>query len=433
MALDSVEGGSSSAYKSVLKNKIFLTYFLATSISDLGNFAALTGFLFVVYDLTHSRTQTTGVGLAETVPYLLFGLVGGAVADRTRKARTNAIADGARGVVELGVLVWYATSGLPVAGAYIAVVAIQLGGCVANPSRRALVPDLVTANELTAANALVGNSNYAVSILGPVVATGLLAVGGLGAFFGFDAATYLVSAISMCLLTRWLHEEDTVRGPGRSLRKQLGSAAVRSMARDFADLGQAVRKRRDLLALFCLSGLVILFYTWPWQIGIVIKASSIGGNGARNYTVIMAVFAAAVILAGLGIAWIFKKLGIGHYLAATVVWGLGLAGIGLVRGEIAILIMAALMGLGLSGTLQVRLYMLQTSVPPGMIGRAYSVYSLIAYGANVGGLVIVGFITGAGAALDVVFVLSGAALIAIGVLGMGGWLVVRARRQAAPE
>jgi Na+/melibiose symporter-like transporter len=133
------------------------------------------------------------------------------VADRTRKARTNAIADTARGVVELGVLAWYLASGLPVVGAYAAVVVIQLGGCVANPSRRALVPDLVTGDELTAANGVVGNSNFAVSILGPVVATALLAVGGLGAFFAFDAATCVVSAVSMWILSRWLRESRRLR------------------------------------------------------------------------------------------------------------------------------------------------------------------------------------------------------------------------------
>lgn len=421
-------GGGWGAYRSVLRNKAFLVYFGGTSISDLGNFAALAGFLFVVYDLTHSRTRTTGVGIAETLPYLIFGLIGGVVADRTRRARTNAIADTIRGIVEVAVFAWYLISGLPVVGAYVAIFVLQLCGCVANPSRRALVPELVSADELTAANGLVGNSNYVVSILGPVVAVGLLALGGIGTFFAFDAATYLVSAVSMWILSRWLGEHRLDKISARATADHIN---LPSIWRDLIDLAKVVTGSRQLIAMFCLSGLLILINTWPWQIGIVIKASDLGGSGARNYTVIMAVFAVAIVLAGLVIARLFKALNLGHSFAGAIVWGAGLAGVGLVHSRAMVCLMAAVIGLGLSGVLQSRLYILQTGPPSEMLGRAYSLYSLIAYGANFLGLVIFGVIGATGFSLDRIFAYSGSSMTAVGASGLVIWLAARLWRRTA--
>ncbi|MHB8296311.1 MAG: MFS transporter [Acidimicrobiales bacterium] len=206
----------SSAYQRPFQTKTFLLYFFATGVSNLGKFAALTGFLFIVYNLSHSRSQTTGVGLAEALPYLVLGLIGGVIADRVRKARANALADLLRGIASLGVFTWYTAGGIPVWGVYVSVMVIQVGGSLANPARRALVVDVVADDSsLTAANGLISMTDLGMSILGPSVAAGLLVAGGMAAFFMFNAFTYFISAVLMGALSRRLRERIGDQGsPG---------------------------------------------------------------------------------------------------------------------------------------------------------------------------------------------------------------------------
>jgi hypothetical protein len=83
-------------------------------------------------------------------------------------------------------------------------------------------------------------------------------------------------------------------------------------------------------------------------------------------------------------------------------------------------------GLVLGGVLQSRLDILQTGPPSQMLGRAYSLYSLIAYGANCLGLVLFG-VTGATAfPLDGIFAYSGCSTAAIGASGFATWLAASA-------
>ncbi|UOR12870.1 hypothetical protein [Halobacillus amylolyticus] len=68
-------------YKTLWKNKNIRYYLLAGGVSRLGDVLSGMAFLFLAYDLTGSSLHTTGMAMAETLPYLLFGLIGGVMAD----------------------------------------------------------------------------------------------------------------------------------------------------------------------------------------------------------------------------------------------------------------------------------------------------------------------------------------------------------------
>lgn len=72
-------------YRIALKNKSVLYYLAGAGISQLGNVLAGLAFLFLSYEITQSASLTTVIAMSQAVPYLLFGLIGGAIADRVNK------------------------------------------------------------------------------------------------------------------------------------------------------------------------------------------------------------------------------------------------------------------------------------------------------------------------------------------------------------
>lgn len=312
-------------------------------------------------------------GLAEALPYLVLGLLGGAVADRVRRARLNMVADAGRGSVEAAVFVWHLSGGLPLAVLYAAVAAIRVAGCFANPARRALVAQVAAGSDLTAANGPVGTTGYGASILGPAVAAVLLAAGGLGAFFAFGACTYLLSAVLVSVLSRPLSEQPAAPRPA----PQAPLSILRSVVSDLWAFARVLRASRQLLLLSVLSASAVVFYTWAWQIGIVVKSHQLSPTSStETYTVLMAVFAASVVVTGLLVPWWRQRLGLRHYLVSMIVWGVGLAMIGELHGEIGVAAMVVVMGAGVSIGSQTRLYLLQTEVPQTVVARAYGAYSV---------------------------------------------------------
>lgn len=81
-------------YLKVIKsNRKVLFYLLGAGTSSLGNVISGLAFLFLAYQMTESRIHTTGVAISQVVPYLLFGLIGGVIADWVDKKRILIIID----------------------------------------------------------------------------------------------------------------------------------------------------------------------------------------------------------------------------------------------------------------------------------------------------------------------------------------------------
>jgi MFS family permease len=137
---------------------------------------------------------------AQTVPLVLFVLLGGVWADRLPRQRVMLASD----------LVRFATQGasavliLDGSARIWQLAALQALYGMADgfftPAANGLVPQVVAAEELQPANALLGLSENATSILGPAVA-GVIVVGvGAGWGLAVDAATFLLSAAFLAVL-----------------------------------------------------------------------------------------------------------------------------------------------------------------------------------------------------------------------------------------
>ena len=75
----------------------FWVYFAGQTLSELGGSFTLFALPLLVYKLTHSATNLAITTVADFSPYLLFGLILGAIVDRADRRRLMMRTDLARG------------------------------------------------------------------------------------------------------------------------------------------------------------------------------------------------------------------------------------------------------------------------------------------------------------------------------------------------
>ena len=172
-------------------------------ISFLGD-----GFFFValawqVYQISNVPTALSLVGLAWTLPLVLFVLLGGVFSDRYDRRWLMVGADLVRAAA-IGILGVLSVLGVLELWHVVALIAfVGLGDAFFNPASTAIVPDLLPEEQLPSANALLGLIRpLTIRLIGPAIGGYTVAAIGPGAAFLADAGSFLVSAVAVSAITR---------------------------------------------------------------------------------------------------------------------------------------------------------------------------------------------------------------------------------------
>jgi MFS family permease len=342
-----------------------------------GNGIAFYGYQFTavavpvqMYALTRSSAWVGLLGLASLVPLLVFGLWGGAAAD---------VLDRRKLLLASSFLAWAATCallaqavlGVGSPGLLLAIVAVQSAGLAASsPTRSAIIPRLVPADLVPAANTLTFTTLTAGGVLGPLSAGLILAAWstGTGLVVAYAADAVLFTA---ALWTTWrlppLPPVDDHDGPRPT-------AGLRGVLDGLRFLGT-----RPVLLLSFAIDLVAMVFALPRALFPEVADERFGGVAAVGWLV--AAIAAGSVLGGLTSGWIGRVRRQGVALTAAVVgWGVvvGLAGL-------AHSLWAALLLLGLGGVFDLvssvfRQSILLVHAPDRMRGRLQGVHSVVVAG-----------------------------------------------------
>lgn len=179
-----------------------MRYWLSATSSYLGDGVRVTAIPLLAASLSSSPGRVAAVSAAATLPWLLFGLPAGVLADRLPRARLMAWLQVGRGVAGLLAVVGVLTGHIGIAG--LAGLAALLGTCEVpyDIASHALLPALVPAERLQWANGrLIGAEVSVFEMAGPALGGILFAVA--AAFpFAVDAASFLVSAVLLSTLAR---------------------------------------------------------------------------------------------------------------------------------------------------------------------------------------------------------------------------------------
>jgi MFS family permease len=184
----------------ILSERRFRLLWAGQSVSALGDQMMPVSIAFAVIGLSSSAADLGLVLTAGFVPRLALLLLGGIWADRLPRQVVMLTSDSIR-CCSQGLLALLLISGSATVPAMMALVAVY-GGAAAffEPAAGALVPATVKPERLQQANALMSVSRNVARILGPIIAAATIAVIGVGWTFALDAATFLISGVTLVLL-----------------------------------------------------------------------------------------------------------------------------------------------------------------------------------------------------------------------------------------
>lgn len=175
-------------------------YFFAQLVSMTGTWMQGVGQAWLVLKLTGSGTALGLVIALQFLPVLLFGPLGGLVADRFDKRRvvyvTQSLAGVQAGVLGLAV----STGAVRLWMVYVLASGFGFVNLVDNPTRQTFVLEMVGEDQLTNAVSLNSVMVNVARALGPAVAGTLIATVGLAVCFFFNAASYIAVIIGLSLM-----------------------------------------------------------------------------------------------------------------------------------------------------------------------------------------------------------------------------------------
>jgi MFS family permease len=366
-------------------------------ISMLGDQLTTIALPWLVLKLT-GDTLALGLVIAlMSIPRAVFILIGGALVDRYSPKRVLMLSKYANAVLlallTLLVLNTHSTLTMALSDSlsltinmtphltlmliYVLAFCIGLAQAFGIPSGTSIMPRAIAPEHLQAANGILMGLRQLSMLIGPLMAAGLLAFSGnsggvmtdargLALAFGFDCASFLLSAWTLSKVT--------------GLKAQ--AAAPQSVLRSVGEGLRMVWNDVPLRLCFIYWGTVSLLIGGAMQVAIPVLASDLHGAstlgllmGANGAGMLLGMAAAATAGARLRFASFGTMILLVDALAGMLVMPLGAVH---AAWQAALLMLA--LGL-LSGFMQINVFTwIQRRVPPQMMGRAMSIFMFIFMG-----------------------------------------------------
>ncbi|WP_330328296.1 MFS transporter [Streptomyces sp. NBC_00536] len=173
----------------------FRLFWLSRILSGAGSAVAYVAMPVLVYEKTHSPLLVSFVAAGEAMPYVFFGLLAGALADRLDRRRIMVAADLANSVCLTSVPLAAATHSLTTV--HIVAVAFVSSTLYVffDAAGYGVVPAVVGRERLAQANSLIWGGETTVRIIGTAMAGLLIGVLGTTGALALQSVTFLISAL----------------------------------------------------------------------------------------------------------------------------------------------------------------------------------------------------------------------------------------------
>ncbi len=265
---------------SLLGNPNYTRLYLAGATSELGSFITETALMLLVFKLSDDNKAYLGLTRAVFLFFLtLGGILGGPIGNLKNRRHILLFCDYAR-IPVIASLLFLSQP--------IAIIAVN--GLIAlftgifNPSRQAMINEIVPQNQIKKANAIFGSTLATLHLIGPFVGAWLFAqFGGIQEIIAFNLFTYI---IGIWFLTR-IRYRPLIRP------QENKSSLVRELKEGFAYLKQRI----DLISMFInnIIGGFIIGALIPLLLPFI--QENLGG-GEREYGSMLAIFGLGGIIGG---------------------------------------------------------------------------------------------------------------------------------------
>ncbi len=333
-------------------------------VSNIGTWMQMVAQGFLVYQLTHSPFALGLVGFVRAVPVFVFSLFAGVLADRVDRRKLLIVTQSLAGVLAL-VLGVLASTGV-IQGWMIMVLAFLSASVMSfdNPTRQALIPDIVGKEYIANAVALNSAAFNGTGVLGPSLAGAALGIVGVAACFYINAISFIAVIIALFMMA-------SVPNKSRSKRSMWG---------DLRDGFKYVRGNRLVAALLIQIALISLLGRPYTQLMPAVQRDVLH-VGAGGLGTLMAFSGLGALIGALTVARLsdFEHRGL---LLTFSIAGMSIALVAFAYSQVfvASLILLVVVGCGATIAMSTTNTMIQLGVPDELRGRVMSMYTMIMMG-----------------------------------------------------
>ena len=346
----------------------FARLWAAVGVSNLGDGVASAALPLLAAALTRDPVLVAGLTVAQQLPWLLFALPAGAIADRSDRCVLMWRTDAVRGLALAAFALLVVLDQGSLALLYVLAFALGVAETLFDTAYRSLLPSLVAGDELERANArLYGAEIVANRFAGPPLG-GLLFAAAASAPFFLDAGSFLFAAVAVLALG----------GTSRPSAVAAGTTPIRVAVREGLHWLAAHRLLRSLAVVVSVWHLV-------WAAGnaiLVLYAQELLGLGSAGFGILLAAGAVGSLVGSAVAARLAESLGRRRALVASV----ALAALAQVGFALTSSPLMAAIALGVSGTCAVvwnviTVALRQRLAPDALLGRVNGAYRFAAMGA----------------------------------------------------
>jgi MFS family permease len=345
----------------------------ASTLSNLADGLVKIALPLVAVTMTDSPGLVAGIAFAVMLPWLLFALPAGALADRVDRriamVMANVVRAAAVAVLAITLVFGLGSSAAAIWALYAVALLLGTAETVYDTCAQSILPQVVPRDRLQRANGhLIAAELTANEFVGPPLG-GLLVAAGVAAAFATPAALW-VAAVGALLLLRG----------GFSVPREEEPTTLR------ADVAEGLRylwRHRLLRTLAAMTGLFNFATNATFAVFVLY---AVGPNSAMHLTevtfgLLFATIAAGSLIGALLADRIIRRLGRSRSLFLGILGGVGIVGISALTTSPLVIAGVFLIG-GLANALWnvVAVSLRQRITPDRILGRINSSYRLVAWG-----------------------------------------------------
>ncbi|MGE0686552.1 MAG: MFS transporter [Dehalococcoidia bacterium] len=402
---------SPGGYREALKSRDFLKLFIGQLGSEIGNGAMQLALPFLVLDITGSAFQLGFAYFWQFLPMLLFGILGGVFVDRWDRRLTIVVVDAIRAVAFLSAAVVFYLGHLTVEHIYALIFLESSLANFFNPARAALMPNLVSPENLRPANSLMEVSRHIGFLPAPIAGGAIAAAFGPASLLVIDGVTFALSGIMVFLIT-WRpparHNHDETQ-PSEGFRK--ATELVITQTKE----GLKVIKERKLLQVSVLLGFSLNLIIAPIQVLLPLFIREVKDAADGYLALLVGGLLVGLIIGSLSAPATARRIGLGILtIVSIILLGFVVSVAAWPAGFQVPLAAMTIAGIAIGGLNVAQTTMLQSSTNDEDRGRVSATYYTFSLGVRPFGYLAVGALASA-VDIRIMFTVLGIAAIFLGL------------------
>jgi MFS family permease len=373
--------GSATPKFAALHHRGFRRYFTVTLISMTADNIEHVISYWVMFQVFHSPALAGFAVISHWVPFLLFSLHAGVLADRYDCRKLIQISQALFAVASVAWGLLFLTNTLQMWHAVVILVLHGAAGVIAAPAAQLIIHQMVPPEDLPSAIRLNASSRQLAILLGPAVGGGLMLLFGPAWGLLVNILMYLPLSILLTRIPYSGHDRQDAAG-----RRQ--SFGLSDMVAAFA----SARLEPQIMSMIVLAGVTSFFVGNAFQAQMPEYAHNLGADDTGTwYSVLLAANAAGAVLGVvlLETAHILHG-GVRTAIVCAGLWGVTMALFPLAQNyslAIALLVLAGIFNIAFTSMAQA---VVQILAPDNVRGRIVGLFNTAILGLRAGSGLTVG-------------------------------------------